>query len=87
MILMFATTPSPSPTVDLDSAWVVSPGIGGFAMFMVLAVAAWLLAMSMMRHVRKANFRAAEREAALYGPEGAPAARSEGAPVEVDPRV
>lgn len=67
MLLMLEATPSPA--ADLDSPWVVSPGIEGFIAFMVLAIAAWLLAASMIRHVRKANFRAAEREAELYGPE------------------
>lgn len=65
-MLTFESTPAPEP---LDSPWVVSPGIEGFAMFMVLAVAAWLLIVSMLRHVRKANFRAAEREEELYGPQ------------------
>jgi hypothetical protein len=29
------------PAADLDKAWVVSPGIEGFIMFMVLALAGW----------------------------------------------
>lgn len=65
---MFLVFETPSPAADLTSAWVVSPGIEGFIAFMVLAVAAWLLSMSMVRHVRKANFRAAEREEELWGP-------------------
>ena len=61
-------TETPSPTIDLNSPWDVSPGIGGFFAFFILAVALILLVISMLRHVRKANFRAAEREAELYGP-------------------
>lgn len=60
-------TPTPSPTPNLDLAWVVSPGIEGFLMFLLLAVLTILLIRSMLSHVRKANFRAAEREAELYG--------------------
>lgn len=61
-------TETPSPTPNLDLLWVVSPGIEGFVMFLVLAVLTILLIRSMLKHVRKANFRAAEREAELYGP-------------------
>ena len=57
-----------TPAADLDKAWVVSPGIEGFIMFMVLALAGWFLIASMLRHIRRANFRAEEREAELYGP-------------------
>lgn len=60
-------TETPSPTPNLELAWVVSPGIEGFAMFLLLAVVTILLIRSMLTHVRKANFRAAEREAELYG--------------------
>jgi len=78
-MLLFET---PSPAVDLDSPWVVSPGIEGFIAFMVLAVAAWLLAVSMLRHVRRANYRAAEREEELSGPEPG---RAAGEPRPVTP--
>lgn len=60
--------PTPSPTPDLTDPWFVSPGIEGFLMFFVVAVATILLIRSMLKHVRKANFRAAEREEELYGP-------------------
>ncbi|SNU02347.1 hypothetical protein SAMN06298212_1337 [Ruaniaceae bacterium KH17] len=60
-------TETPSPTPNLELPWVVSPGIEGFAMFLLLAVVTILLIRSMLTHVRKANFRAAEREAELYG--------------------
>lgn len=60
---------TPTPVADLDKAWVVSPGIEGFIMFMVLALAGWFLIASMIKHVRRANFRAEEREAELYGPQ------------------
>lgn len=59
---------TPSPTIDLSSAWDVSPGIEGFLAFFILAVVLVVLVRSMLTHVRKANFRAAEREAELYGP-------------------
>lgn len=59
---------TPVPAADLDKPWVVTPGIEGFLMFLVLALAGWFLIASMLRHVRKANFRAAEREEELYGP-------------------
>lgn len=59
---------TPVPVSDLDKPWVVSPGIEGFLMFLVLALAGWFLIASMLRHVRRANFRAAEREEEIYGP-------------------
>lgn len=68
-MIPFVTSPEPSPTeLDLTKPWVVSPGIEGFAMFAILGLAVALLIWSMTRHIRKANFRAAEREEALYGP-------------------
>ena len=69
-MMPFVTTPEPSPTeLDLTSPWVVSPGIEGFTMFAILGVAVALLIWAMTRSIRRANFRAAEREEALYGPE------------------
>lgn len=65
--LPFETTP-PAEEVDLGDPWVVTPGIEGFIVFAILGVALWLLVTSMIRHIRKANFRAAEREDDLYGP-------------------
>ncbi len=59
----------PSPTPDLTDPSFVSPGIEGFLMFFAVAVVTILLARSMLKHVRKANFRAAEREGELYGPD------------------
>lgn len=68
-MLPFTITPDPSATeLDLTKPWVVSPGIEGFAMFAILGLALAFLIWSMTRHIRKANFRAAEREEALYGP-------------------
>ncbi len=58
---------SASPSPDLSSAWVVSPGIEGFAMFLVLAVATILLIRSMLFHVRKAKFNADMRAAQESG--------------------
>ena len=69
-MMPFVTTPEPSPTeLDLTSPWVVSPGIEGFTMFAILGVAVALLIWAMTRSIRRANFRAAEREEELYGPE------------------
>lgn len=67
--MLFLTT---TPPVDLDDPWQVSPGIEGFVMFAVLGVALWLLVIAMTRSIRKANYRAAEREEELYGPEESP---------------
>lgn len=66
----FATTPE----VDLTDPWQVSPGIEGFIMFAVLGLALWLIVMAMTRSIRKANYRAEEREEELYGPETTPRA-------------
>ena len=67
---------TPAPEIDLDDPWLVSPGIEGFAMFAILGVVLWILIKSMTKHIRKANFRATEREDELYGPDPRAAARA-----------
>lgn len=74
LVPLVTPTPGPGPGSgpesgpDLSSPWVVSPGIEGFIMFAILGLALWGLIASMVRHIRKVNFRAAEREEELYGP-------------------
>lgn len=63
--MLFFETTAP----DLDDPWLVSPGIEGFIAFAVLGIAVWLLGWLMVRSIRRANFRAAEREEELYGPD------------------
>jgi peptidoglycan/LPS O-acetylase OafA/YrhL len=52
----FAETPVP----DLDPS-VVTPGIEGFLVFFVLALAAWLLYRSLLKQIRRVDVRAAQR--------------------------
>nr|NLD40193.1 hypothetical protein [Actinomycetales bacterium] len=76
-----------APPIDLDDPWTVSPGIEGFVMFAILGVILWFLIKSMTGHIRKANFRAAEREEELYGsaPPAGGSTRPR-APVREEPR-
>ncbi|MDO5494160.1 MAG: hypothetical protein Q4G64_00420 [bacterium] len=69
--------PSPTPEIDLEDPWVVSPGIEGFIMFAILGVALWLIIKAMTGSIRRANFRAAEREEELYGPDPRPQAQQQ----------
>ena len=67
------STPSPSPTLpDPDS---VTPGVAGFLVVFVLAVATWLLLRNMTARLRRMRFREEQRAAA----EAADAADSAGA--------
>lgn len=84
-VLLAVVTPEPTPTptmtVDPDS---VTPGPGGFIVIALLALAVALLAIDMMRRVRRARYReearlaidaeeAAARDAAAgEAPEGGP---------------
>ena len=53
------TTPSPGPTLpDPDS---VTPGLAGFLVVFVLAVATWLLLRNMTGRLRRMRFREQER--------------------------
>ncbi len=55
-IVPFAETPTP----DLDPS-VVTPGIEGFLVFFLLALAAWLLYRSLLKQIRRVDVRAAQR--------------------------
>lgn len=56
----FVPTPTPTPTVDPD---LVTPGPAGFLVIVLLVVATVLLAMDMLRRVRRARYREEVREA------------------------
>lgn len=47
----------PGPAPDLDP-YTVTPGIGGFLVFFALALAAWFLYRSFVRHMRRVQVRA-----------------------------
>jgi len=88
-IAPFAETPAP----ELDPS-VVTPGIEGFLVFFVLALAAWLLYRSLLKQIRRVDVRAAQRReeearAAVSVPSVAePTARGTGAADDdaADPR-
>jgi hypothetical protein len=73
----------------------VSPGLGGFLAFFVLAIALWLLMRNMNARMRRMSYRAqqeeeaARREADQHGSDGGPSGlRSEqDAPREEGPRA
>lgn len=74
-IAPFAETPGPA--TDLDPS-VVTPGIEGFLVFFVLALAAWFLYRSLLKQIRRVDVRAAQRReeearAAVPVPSGAEA--------------
>ncbi|MCH0541817.1 hypothetical protein I3F58_20055 [Streptomyces sp. MUM 203J] len=52
----------------------VTPGVLGFVVFAVMALAVWALMKSMNRHMNKVDFEEAPTEAAV-GAAGEPAAR------------
>ncbi|MBG6239297.1 hypothetical protein IWX78_002276 [Mycetocola sp. CAN_C7] len=52
-----ATTPSPTPTLNIDPN-DVTPGPAGFLIVAVLAVAVFLLIFDMLRRIRRVNYRA-----------------------------
>ncbi|MEE6273094.1 hypothetical protein [Georgenia wangjunii] len=57
-----AQTPAPSPSPDQQlTIYTVTPGIGGFLAFFVLALAAWVLFRSMAKHMRTVDRNAAAR--------------------------
>ena len=56
-----ATTPSPTPTLDIDPN-DVTPGPAGFFIVAILAAAVFLLIFDMQRRVRRVNHRAEIRE-------------------------
>lgn len=50
-----AQTPEPTPTETEFTIYNVTPGITGFIVFFILAVAGWLLFRSMAKHVRNVD--------------------------------
>ena len=52
-----ATTPSPTPTLNIDPN-DVTPGPAGFLIVAVLAVAVFLLIFDMLRRIRRVNYKA-----------------------------
>jgi hypothetical protein len=55
------TTPSPGPTVPDPNS--VTPGVAGFLVVFVLAIATWLLLRNMTGRLRRLRFREEERAA------------------------
>ena len=74
--LLWAATPTPSPTSGVDEN-LVTPGVVGFLVTLGLIVATILLLISLTRRIRRVNNRAliAER---LDAEEAAAAAEGEG---------
>lgn len=72
--ILWAATPTPSPTADFDPN-LVTPGVVGFVVTLGLIVATIVILISMNRRVRRVNYRAqiAERldaeEAAAADPD------------------
>ena len=52
--LLLAATPSPTPTPKIPNADLVTPGVWGFVITLLIAVATILLIWDMMRRVRRA---------------------------------
>jgi hypothetical protein len=70
-----------------DPSTSVSPGLGGFLAFFVLAIALWLLMRNMNARMRRMSYRAQqEEEARRAGGAAGPSPRSEeDAPRDVSP--
>lgn len=62
LLIIAAATPSPIPTDKVPDASKVSPGLPGFIMIFLLAVAVILLARSMNKRIRRVRLRAEEQE-------------------------
>jgi len=79
LLAFAAQTPDPTPP-DMTIG-TVSPGIAGFVMFFVLAMAGWLLFRSLVKHVRRIDHdklreeRRAAEEADAHGAGAAPGDR------------
>ncbi|MET1051559.1 MAG: hypothetical protein ABWX65_02870 [Mycetocola sp.] len=52
-----ATTPTPTPTLNIDPN-DVTPGPAGFLIIAVIAVAVFLLIFDMLRRIRRVNYKA-----------------------------
>lgn len=62
----------------------VTPGVLGFIVFAVMAVAVWGLMKSMNKHMQKVDFK--ESPDSKADPEADPTAESAGAPADAKPR-
>jgi len=60
LFLSSTPVPTPSPTIDPD---LVTPGTAGWVVVALLAVAVVLLAIDMLRRVRRVKYRAEANEA------------------------
>ena len=60
LFLSSTPVPTPSPTIDPD---LVTPGMAGWVVVALLAVAVVLLAIDMLRRVRRVKYRAEANEA------------------------
>lgn len=54
--LLRAATPSPTPGAEIDPD-TVTPGVIGFALTIVVAIAVVLLVIDMSRRIRRVNYR------------------------------
>ena len=59
--VLLAVTPSPTPSPKIPNADLVTPGVWGFVITLMIAVVTILLIWDMMRRVRRARYRADER--------------------------
>lgn len=77
----FALLPAATEGPDLQDPYVVSPGMAGFLVFLVLALACWLLYRSLLTQLRRVDVRArlrAEEAAAARAAAGADAPAGDG---------
>ncbi|WP_432561118.1 hypothetical protein [Kineococcus sp. SYSU DK003] len=68
---LLAATPSPTATPEVD-ADLVTPGLAGFVVLFLSAIAVYFLARSMARRIQKVNHRArteAEEKAGTAAPQ------------------
>lgn len=54
----FVLLPAATEGPDLQDPYVVSPGMAGFLVFLVLALACWLLYRSLLTQLRRVDVRA-----------------------------
>jgi hypothetical protein len=75
-LIVLAATSTPSPSSTTPNADLVTPGVWGFLITFLVAVAAVLLIMDMMRRVRRLRYRTEAKakldaeEAAARAPRG-----------------
>lgn len=56
--VLLAVTPSPTPSPKIPNADLVTPGVWGFVITLMIALVTILLIWDMMRRVRRARYRA-----------------------------